>query len=257
MLPSIGSHSRRRRLSVRLLNFRFVRRLILRVAIPVMIMVTIWAVFFPAGRRQDGRQPEEASSSQGSRDTFPATAYRPSWTARHGSGDPPSAPNASVKGSGPKAQEVPDYLNWGFEEDEHEEAAARQSSDNWRLLSLITSGSESRTTDAPMSATTVTAESMTRFSFSRALRHGHRKQQPSQPNSAAQDEAVTNVAHQYGPDGLLLVNPEGRHPIYDLIQHAETRWRAKQDGSSRTLREAVVEYQRRYRRMPPQGFDQW
>jgi len=63
--------------------------------------------------------------------------------------------------------------------------------------------------------------------------------------------------HLFRSDGLLEVNPNGRHPIYDLIERAEAEWDKKLKRQSTTLEEAVVEYQRRYRRAPPRGFDQW
>ncbi|KAI5119394.1 hypothetical protein M0805_005937 [Coniferiporia weirii] len=64
-------------------------------------------------------------------------------------------------------------------------------------------------------------------------------------------------AHDWRRDGLLTVNPDGAHPIYELIRHAELRWEAKQRRASKTLREAVREYRRRYKRLPPKGFDHW
>lgn len=63
--------------------------------------------------------------------------------------------------------------------------------------------------------------------------------------------------HKYHDDGLLEVNPYGRHPIYDLVARAEQEWEAKQGRASRTLHDAVVEYKRRYKRDPPKGFDKW
>jgi hypothetical protein len=63
--------------------------------------------------------------------------------------------------------------------------------------------------------------------------------------------------HRYRPDGLLEVNEEGTHPIYELISRAEKEWEDKLQRSSKTLREAVDEYKRRYKRSPPKGFDAW
>lgn len=63
--------------------------------------------------------------------------------------------------------------------------------------------------------------------------------------------------HKFREDGLLEVNSNGRHPIYDLIQHAEADWTAKLAKQSKTLEEAVKEYERRYKRAPPKGFDHW
>jgi hypothetical protein len=63
--------------------------------------------------------------------------------------------------------------------------------------------------------------------------------------------------HTYLPNGLLRFNPNGPHPVLDLIKSAEEKWQKKLDKASRTLEEAVREYRRRYKRAPPQGFDDW
>ena len=63
--------------------------------------------------------------------------------------------------------------------------------------------------------------------------------------------------HTITPDGLLIVNPNGPHPIFQLIRDAEAAWEAKHTQASKTLDEAVSEYKRRYRRAPPLGFDKW
>ncbi|KAJ6551850.1 glycosyl transferase family 90-domain-containing protein [Mycena capillaripes] len=63
--------------------------------------------------------------------------------------------------------------------------------------------------------------------------------------------------HTYRPDGLLEVNPLGPHPIFELIERAEAVWAAKLARASTSLRQAVAEYTRRYRRPPPRGFDLW
>jgi hypothetical protein len=63
--------------------------------------------------------------------------------------------------------------------------------------------------------------------------------------------------HTYTPDGLLVVNPNGPHPIFELIRKAETEWEEKLARASTTLDAAVVEYKRRYKRPPPLGFDKW
>jgi hypothetical protein len=59
--------------------------------------------------------------------------------------------------------------------------------------------------------------------------------------------------HEYRPDGLLEVNPNGPHPIFELMKRGEADWRAKLGRASKTLDEAVAEYERRYGRMPPRG----
>lgn len=63
--------------------------------------------------------------------------------------------------------------------------------------------------------------------------------------------------HTLTPDGFLVVNPDGPHPIFQLIRDAEAAWDAKLARASKTLEEAVAEYRRRYRRAPPLGFDKW
>lgn len=63
--------------------------------------------------------------------------------------------------------------------------------------------------------------------------------------------------HLYREDGLLEVNYNGSHPMLELIERAEEEWRNKHARASRTLREAVDEYERRYGRLPPKGFDDW
>jgi hypothetical protein len=47
------------------------------------------------------------------------------------------------------------------------------------------------------------------------------------------------------------------HPIPQLMQEAEEKYKKKLGGQSKTLKAAVIEYKRRYRRAPPKGFDRW
>lgn len=59
-------------------------------------------------------------------------------------------------------------------------------------------------------------------------------------------------------DGLLKVNMESKmHPVYQLIRDARTAWDGKLARQSKSLKEAVQEYRRRYGRQPPKGFDRW
>lgn len=67
----------------------------------------------------------------------------------------------------------------------------------------------------------------------------------------------TLPAHAFRPDGLLVTNPDGPHPIYELVARAEKAWAEKHRRASRTLDEAVEEYEKRYRRPPPLGFNHW
>ncbi|KAG8923150.1 F-actin-capping protein subunit alpha [Tulasnella sp. 417] len=70
------------------------------------------------------------------------------------------------------------------------------------------------------------------------------------------------------PDGKLVVpiDEKGnaiskigftRHPLLDLVEEAEKKWKDTLRRQSKTLGEAVREYERRYGRHPPQGFDDW
>ncbi|KAL4079990.1 glycosyltransferase family 90 protein [Scleroderma yunnanense] len=70
-------------------------------------------------------------------------------------------------------------------------------------------------------------------------------------------EGAPLPSHHFLPDGLLVVNPEGRHPIYDLVERAKVTWNAKQARASTTYKQLVSEYRRRYGRAPPPGFDKW
>ncbi|PFH51623.1 glycosyltransferase family 90 protein [Amanita thiersii Skay4041] len=63
--------------------------------------------------------------------------------------------------------------------------------------------------------------------------------------------------HVYHIHGLLEVNENGSHPIYELVEKAEKEWNEKLQRASKTLEDAVKEYRRRYRRLPPKGFDLW
>lgn len=63
--------------------------------------------------------------------------------------------------------------------------------------------------------------------------------------------------HKYLANGLVVPNPKGQHPIFDLLSRSREKWQEKQDKASRTLAEAVDEYRRRYSRPPPKGFDKW
>ncbi|EJT99471.1 hypothetical protein DACRYDRAFT_109575 [Dacryopinax primogenitus] len=72
-----------------------------------------------------------------------------------------------------------------------------------------------------------------------------------------QQQAFHLEEHLYLDNGLLEVNSKARHPIYDLICGAEREWEHKMRKQSRTLKQAVLEYRRRYARPAPRGFDKW
>jgi hypothetical protein len=63
--------------------------------------------------------------------------------------------------------------------------------------------------------------------------------------------------HIYLSNGLLQVNPEAPHPIYELIQNNKAAWANRLAHASQTLPRAIDEYKRRYSRPPPKGFDKW
>jgi len=70
-------------------------------------------------------------------------------------------------------------------------------------------------------------------------------------------KADPNAVHTYLENGHLEVNPNGTHPILELIANAQEKWKQKMERASKTLEEAVQEYKRRYKRPPPKGFDDW
>lgn len=47
------------------------------------------------------------------------------------------------------------------------------------------------------------------------------------------------------------------HPIPKLMADAEVKFRDRLSRQSKTLPQAVAEYQRRFKRDPPRGFDDW
>ncbi|PPQ65974.1 hypothetical protein CVT24_011191 [Panaeolus cyanescens] len=75
--------------------------------------------------------------------------------------------------------------------------------------------------------------------------------------SGIDDEEDDVREHVFRADGILEVSDRGVHPIYELIARGEKEWNAKLAKASRSLPEAVKEYTRRYKRLPPKGFDLW
>ncbi|GAA5887796.1 hypothetical protein JCM6882_000754 [Rhodosporidiobolus microsporus] len=47
------------------------------------------------------------------------------------------------------------------------------------------------------------------------------------------------------------------HPIHHLVREGKKAWKAKVARQSKNLREAIEEYERRYKRRPPKGFADW
>jgi hypothetical protein len=83
------------------------------------------------------------------------------------------------------------------------------------------------------------------------------------PKLAPRPELPVGVSKRSIPDhptkgGLLHVDSESSvHPIYQLIRDGRDEWDKKVARQSKTLKQAVTEYKRRYGRMPPKGFDKW
>ncbi|KAA1099400.1 capsule-associated protein CAP1 [Puccinia graminis f. sp. tritici] len=56
---------------------------------------------------------------------------------------------------------------------------------------------------------------------------------------------------------LPMVSLDDPHPLRKIIQDAQESWKTIQKRQSKTYPEAVLEYQRRYKINPPNGFDKW
>ncbi|KAG8887473.1 F-actin-capping protein subunit alpha [Tulasnella sp. 332] len=69
--------------------------------------------------------------------------------------------------------------------------------------------------------------------------------------------SVNGVAIPLNSTSSSIWKRRTKHPIYSLIQEAEEKWKGMLQRQSKTLRGAVLEYQRRYNRLPPKGFDEW
>jgi hypothetical protein len=75
--------------------------------------------------------------------------------------------------------------------------------------------------------------------------------------------AVKDLSHRHSDDGTFLevdmsAPANHGHPIFQLIKNAREEWHRKVERQSKTLRQAVEEYRRRYDNMePPAGFDKW
>ena len=66
-----------------------------------------------------------------------------------------------------------------------------------------------------------------------------------------------DVALGIGEDGRLAVREGEPHPIPALMARARRQWADLRARQSKTFAQAVAEYERRYGRKPPKGFDQW
>ncbi|PPQ79009.1 hypothetical protein CVT25_002318 [Psilocybe cyanescens] len=100
------------------------------------------------------------------------------------------------------------------------------------------------------------------FMFMQLGFHNGQRHHPKLENMVVQDPEDSWTP---GP-GSILPLPEdndekksviAEHPIPGLMEEAELKYRKKLGGQSKTLKAAVSEYRRRYKRAPPKGFDEW
>lgn len=80
---------------------------------------------------------------------------------------------------------------------------------------------------------------------------------PEVPLETAQLIDLPEVGRDVGEDGRLAVKEGEPHPIPALMARAREQWEDLRARQSTTFAEAVAEYERRYGRRPPKGFDQW
>jgi hypothetical protein len=73
-------------------------------------------------------------------------------------------------------------------------------------------------------------------------------------DSPEDDWSPKDILPFVGYDKSVL---RGEHPIPQLMAEAEEKYKKKLGSQSNTLKAAVTEYKRRYRRPPPKGFDAW
>lgn len=64
------------------------------------------------------------------------------------------------------------------------------------------------------------------------------------------------LQHEFRRAGLLKVNPEGRHPIINLIKRAKREQERRISEASKSLDETVAEYRWPHGRKPSKGFNQ-
>jgi hypothetical protein len=107
------------------------------------------------------------------------------------------------------------------------------------------------------------------LTFTLAISYANFFTRDSEPNTPLDSPTTPNTPTSHPPpktiltplifrdDGLVEVNYNSRHPIYDLIDKAKSDWNNKLARQSKSLREACLEYKRRYKREPPPGFDKW
>jgi len=91
--------------------------------------------------------------------------------------------------------------------------------------------------------------------FQIGYRNGRQRNANSQPSITHEKDWAT-VSTRF-PSADERKGGFAEHPIPKLMEEAEEQFRKKLGGQSKTLKDAVVEYKRRYLRDPPKGFDEW
>lgn len=71
---------------------------------------------------------------------------------------------------------------------------------------------------------------------------------------AESDVPVSQPADKFGKP---LAKAAQAHPIHYLMEEAERNWTIKLSKQSKTLKDTVAEYERRYSMRPPKGFADW
>jgi len=91
--------------------------------------------------------------------------------------------------------------------------------------------------------------------FQVGFRSGRRhRAKPEHVDAHPNDWTAVPSNLSFASNGNIII---GEHPIPKLMEEAEEKFRKKLSSQSKTLKEAVAEYRRRYRRAPPKGFDEW
>src|SRR5258708_30538321 len=85
--------------------------------------------------------------------------------------------------------------------------------------------------------------------FDIGLRSGRKSR--SQTDSDSEDGKDDSLSSGKESDAII------QHPIPRLMEKSEDVFRMKLRRQNETLKEAVKEYRRRYKRPPPKGFDDW
>ena len=86
--------------------------------------------------------------------------------------------------------------------------------------------------------------------FEAGLHAPHKEALPTNPALSTTISSLSSTSSRHA-------NEITDHPIPKLMVDAEDNFRAKLARQSRSFEEAVAEYQRRYKRDPPKGFDDW